>query len=149
MSMYPLSPVIGVGAVVWMGDAVLLVRRANPPRQGCWTLPGGKQRLGETVFEAVAREIAEETAINIRILDIAAVVDLIDHDDDTIRYHYTVIDVVAEWAGGEAVAGDDAAEVAWALPDQYGDYQLTDAVLQVIDAASEKRHRLGRGLPAS
>jgi len=147
--MYPLSPVIGVGAVVWMGDAVLLVRRANPPRQGCWTLPGGKQRLGETVFEAVEREVTEETAVNIRILDIAAVVDLIDRDDDTIRYHYTVIDVVAEWIGGEAVAGDDAAAVAWALPAQFDDYQLTDAVLQVIDAAAEKRHRLGRGLPAS
>ncbi len=138
MSDRPTSPVVGVGAVVWKDGKVLLVRRGKPPRQGSWSLPGGRQDLAETVYQAVEREIREETGVTIRILDVAAVVDLIDHDEAGIRFHYTVIDVVAEWVAGEAQAGDDAEAVAWVPPEAFDAYGLTDAVRQVVAAAAEK-----------
>lgn len=95
---------------------VLLIRRAKPPRQGEWSLPGGLQKLGETVFEAARREVAEETGVVIRPLAVIDVIDLIDREryDQRVRYHYTLIDIIAAWVAGEAAAGADATEVQWA-----------------------------------
>jgi ADP-ribose pyrophosphatase YjhB (NUDIX family) len=137
------APQVGVGAVVWKGDRLLLVRRGHPPRKGAWSLPGGRQQWGETVHEGVVREVREETGVEIRILDTVAVVDLIERDGAAIAYHYTVVDVVAEWTAGDAVAGDDAAEVTWAHPDDLGRYQLTPKMLEVIAIAARKRKRPG------
>jgi len=135
------APQVGVGAIVWKDDKVLLIRRGQPPRKGSWSLPGGRQQLGETVNEGVAREVREETGIEIRILDMVAVVDLIEREGDAIAYHYTVIDVVAEWVSGEAVAGDDAAEVAWVRADALAPYDLTPKMLEVIELAAVKRRQ--------
>jgi ADP-ribose pyrophosphatase YjhB (NUDIX family) len=96
---------------------VLLIRRAKPPRQGQWSLPGGLQKLGETVYEAAAREVMEETGIAIQPLGIVDVVDLIERDGEypssRVRWHYTLIDVFALWQAGEPRPGTDAAEVSW------------------------------------
>lgn len=111
---YPPRPLIGVGAVVCRGDQVLLIRRGKPPRLGEWSLPGGAQRLGETVFEAAIREVAEETGVAVTVLAIIDVIDMIERDEQGhIRYHYTLIDVAARWQAGEARAAGDAAEAAW------------------------------------
>jgi len=111
---YPQAPLVGVGAVVVRDGRVLLVRRARPPRQGEWSLPGGLQKLGETVFAAAIREVREETGIDARPVGIVDVVDMIDRDPDgRVRWHYTLVDVVAHWAAGEPVAGCDAAEATW------------------------------------
>lgn len=145
---YPAFPVPAVGAVVWRGDEILLVRRGNPPRQGDWSLPGGCQELGETIEEAARREIREETGIEIDVLDIAAAVDLIDRDEDgRVRHHYVIVDVVAEWLSGEAVAADDAAAVAWVAYHDLAAFALTPQTLGVIMAAHEKR-RAARRRPA-
>ncbi|MEA4839306.1 MAG: NUDIX hydrolase [Rhodospirillaceae bacterium] len=134
------APIAGVGAVVWKKDRVLLARRGHPPKAGSWSLPGGKQKLGETVQEAILREIDEEAGIRIRIVDIAAVVDLMDHDaQGQILYHYTVVDLVAEWVAGDIRAGDDAAEVAWVHPDNFDSFGLSDDVRRVIALAASKR----------
>lgn len=143
---YPSHPVVGVGAVVWRGDAVLLVRRANPPLPGSWSLPGGAQHVGETMAEAACREIREEAGIEIDVLDIVTVVDLIDRDDaGGVRFHYTVVDLLAEWRQGEAVAGDDADAVAWATVDMLGDYAVSPQAERVIRMAAEKRLLLRGG----
>jgi len=85
---YPDRPFVGIGVIVWCGGRVLLVRRARPPRQGQWSLPGGLQELGEGVLEAARREVREETGLDIDILGIADVVDLIERNDaGRVRYH--------------------------------------------------------------
>ncbi len=82
---YPDRPWVGVGVVVWRGDEILLVRRAKPPRVGEWSIPGGAQSLGETVFEAAIREVREETGIAIRPTGIITVVDSILRDEQNGR----------------------------------------------------------------
>ncbi|PKU23252.1 NUDIX hydrolase [Telmatospirillum siberiense] len=135
----PPRPLIGVGAMVWKDGRFLLIRRGHAPRQGSWTLPGGRQELGESVEQAAVREILEETGVAIRVTDLLAVVDLIDGADAEPRFHYTVIDVEAEWLSGEAVAGDDADAVAWADPRHLDDYRLSRAMQRVVALGVEKR----------
>jgi len=119
-----------------------MIRRGRPPRQGQWSIPGGRQEAGETVHQAVIREIREEAGIEIEILDIAAVVDLIDHADGEISYHYTVIDMLAEWRGGEAVAGDDAEAADWFTLSEIAALDLPDIQHRVIAEAARKRRSL-------
>jgi ADP-ribose pyrophosphatase YjhB (NUDIX family) len=133
--------VVAVGAIVWKEDRFLLIRRGRPPRQGGWSIPGGRQEAGETVQEAVHREIREEAGIEIEITGLAAVVDLIDRDERDIKHHYTVIDMLAEWRSGEARAGDDAMDTAWVRLDDIGDYQLPALQIKVITDAHHQRRR--------
>jgi 8-oxo-dGTP diphosphatase len=132
-------PVVAVGAIVWKQDRFLLIRRGTPPRQGGWSIPGGRQEAGETIAEAVHREIREEAGIEIDIVDVTAVVDLIDHGDNGLNHHYTVIDMLAEWRSGEARAGDDAMDTAWAALEEIGDYDLPELQVEVIAKAARQR----------
>ena len=96
---YPDRPIVGVGAVVFKDDAVLLIRRAKPPRAGQWSLPGGVQELGETWAECAHREIAEETGVEIELIGLVDVVDAITPDDDArIARHFTLVDVAGRVA---------------------------------------------------
>ena len=111
---YPDRPIVAVGALVWRGDQVLLIRRGNPPRQGEWSLPGGAQDLGETVFEAARREVQEETGIDVKVSALVDVIDFMDRDaEGGIRYHYTLVDVLADYVSGDVMPGCDADGAAW------------------------------------
>jgi ADP-ribose pyrophosphatase YjhB (NUDIX family) len=133
MSEYPNRPLVGVGVVVIKGGRVLLIRRGKPPRAGAWSLPGGRQRLGETVREAARRELREETGIEAVVTELLDVVDSITRDDGgTIAYHYTLVDFLAEWRAGEARAGGDAAEAVWAGIDDLARYDLWDETQRLI-----------------
>ncbi len=134
-------PVVAVGAIVWKEERFLLIRRGRPPRQGGWSIPGGRQEAGETVEAAVHREIREEAGIEIDITGIAAVVDLIDREGTELLHHYTVIDMLAEWRSGEAVAGDDAMDTAWVALDEIAAYDLPDLQIDVITQAARQRRR--------
>ncbi len=140
MNDYPNRPLIGVGVVVFKGDRVLLIRRGKPPRQGQWSLPGGRQRLGERIEEAARREVAEEAGIEIAVGPLIDVVDSITRDDQgRVQYHYTLVDLLAEWRAGEAVAGHDATEVVWADPGDLAPYGLWRETERIIALAMTKR----------
>lgn len=111
--MNPERPIVGVGVVVWRGDKVLLVQRGKEPNKGQWSIPGGAQQLGETVFAAGAREVLEETGLEVEVRGLVDVVDGIMTDEGRVVYHYTLVDLVAESPEGEPVAADDAAAVGW------------------------------------
>ena len=137
---YPDRPFVGVGVVVWRGDKVLLIQRGKAPRYGSWSLPGGRQKLGETVRETAMREIAEETSLSIEIIHLIDVVDAVTHDDDgRVRYHYTLVDFGAEWRSGEAVAGSDAAGVRWVDPNDLDQYALWDETVRIIRLSAARR----------
>lgn len=134
---YPDRPWVGIGCVIFdAADRVLLVRRARPPRQGLWSLPGGAQHLGEGTEAAARRELREETGIEAGPLTLAAVIDAVTRDEaGAIRFHYTIIDYAGRLLSGEARAADDVSEVAWAEPDELASYDLTPESLSVIARA--------------
>ena len=122
-------PIAGIGAVVIHDNRVLLVKRANAPKQGLWCIPGGKIKIGETLQQAAEREIKEETGIVIKAGKPVYVFDLID-----AKFHYIIIDLLAEYVSGKPQAGDDACGAKW--------FSLQDIDLPQIDL--ETKHLLGR-----
>jgi 8-oxo-dGTP diphosphatase len=109
------SPVPAVGVVCLKGDAVLLIRRGRPPRQGEWSLPGGRIEPGERAIDAALRELREETAVE---AEIVGLVDVVDGLFPEVGLHYVLIDYAARWLSGEPVAGDDAAEARFVPLDE-------------------------------
>ena len=135
---FPNRPWVGIGAVIFRGDHVLLARRGKPPRLGAWSLPGGAQHVGEGAIECARRELLEETGITAGPLILADVIDAVNRDaDGRVRYHYTIIDYCGHWAAGEARPGDDVAEIAWAAPDELAAYALTREALAVIEKSRQ------------
>ena len=109
------APVPAVGVVCLRGDEVLLIRRGRPPKQGEWSLPGGRIEPGERTEDAALRELREETGVEARINRLIAVVDGIFPEAGR---HYVLIDFAADWVSGEPVAGDDAMEARFVPLDQ-------------------------------
>jgi 8-oxo-dGTP diphosphatase len=135
---YPARPIVGIGVCVLRPDAVLLVRRGRPPNLGAWSLPGGGQELGEPAEDAARRELFEEAGLRVGPLLLAANVDSIHRDPDgRVRYHYTIIDFCAAYAGGEAVAGDDVTDTAWAPLDRLHEFDLWSEAHRVIAISRE------------
>lgn len=107
-------PIAAVIAVVRRGDAVLLVRRANPPDAGRWGYPGGKIDGGETIAAAALRELAEETGVRAEADRVLTALDAFEHDGTgQVRRHFLMVAVLCGWVAGEPVAADDALEARW------------------------------------
>ena len=127
----------------------LLIRRASPPLKNQWSIPGGLLEVGETLREGVRRELLEETAIEVRVLELVEVFERIRLDSSgKAKHHFVVLDYLCEALRGEASAGSDASEVAWAAPEELDKYSLQEATTQVILRALEmarERKQDGRG----
>ena len=111
---YPSSPRIAVGAVVFKENRILLIERKNPPGKGLWAIPGGRVRLGETLQMAAEREIMEETGIVIRAKDPVYAFDVIEPDArGRIRFHYVIVDLLADYISGQPNPASDACDARW------------------------------------
>ncbi len=133
---YPERPVVGLGGVVISDGRVLLIKRGHPPLKGEWSIPGGTLELGETLLEGVKRELLEETAVHVRVVELIEVFDHV-YRDETGRpqYHFVILDYLCEAVGGEARAGSDVTEIAWVSRADLGRYFLTTAAMRVIRRA--------------
>ena len=138
---YPATPFVGVGAVIVHDNRVLLIRRGQPPLLGEWSLPGGVLECGETLRQATIREAREETGLAVEVGEMLGVYErIILSDNGRVRYHYVLIDYLCRPAGGELMAGTDAAEVGWftreQLPALNLAYDADDVVRKGLDRAA-------------
>ena len=144
---YPAQPVVGVGAVVFKGDEVLLVRRGQEPARGSWSLPGGLVELGETLVAAITRELAEETGLTVTLLGIAAVAERIFPDPDgRIAYHYVLVDYLCDYLGGELTVGSDITAARFISRSELAGFDLPEFTADVIRRAWDQK-RQGACLP--
>ena len=141
---YPLHPMVGVSAIVWRGDRLLLVQRKFDPGAGRWSLPGGKLHLGESLAEGAAREVAEETGITARIIEPVLIYDVHHRDPDgRIAWHYVLIPHSAEWVAGEPAAADDAADCGWFTVEQAFAKDLWAEIRDAITRSAAARQARG------
>jgi ADP-ribose pyrophosphatase YjhB (NUDIX family) len=139
---YPERPMVGVGGVVISKGRALLVRRGSAPLQGQWSIPGGMLEVGETILEGVRRELEEETAIEVRVGELIEVFERITPGDGgEIQYHFVVLDYLCEAVSGEARAGSDVVDVAWAAPEELVKYSVSETATRVILKAFEMVER--------
>ena len=130
---YPQAPVCAVGAIVFRGDAVLLIQRGKPPAQGKWSIPGGAVRLGETLENAVTRELREEVEMDVKPLWVGKVVDRIYSDSEgNIAYHYVIVDYVCEARPGQPHAGSDASDAGFFEVEKLDEMDMTEGTAEVI-----------------
>ncbi len=135
------SAIISVGAVVFRGDEALVIRRGREPLKGQWSIPGGKVDYGERLHDAVAREVREETGIEIRVLGLLDVFESLPAGEGAP--HYVMIDYVAEWVSGEPVAGDDADEAEF-VPFAEAKARISwDTTRRAMDRAAQWRGKFG------
>lgn len=132
---------VGVGGVVIRDGRVLLIRRGKEPLRGRWLVPGGTVELGETLEEAVVREIREETGVEVMPGEVLTVFDRIDRQGSRILYHYVIVDYLCEYLGGEARAGSDALAVAFVAPEELRAYDLPAKALEVVLDGFRRRER--------
>jgi 8-oxo-dGTP diphosphatase len=130
---YPDSPQIAVGAIVIKDNGVLLVKRKQPPGEGLWAIPGGRVELGETLQEAAEREVEEETGVAVRAGNPVYTFDLIERDDaGRIRYHYIIVDLMADYVDGKPNPSDDACEARWVTSKELDDLEASQATKDVL-----------------
>jgi 8-oxo-dGTP diphosphatase len=130
---FPELPFVGVGAIIIEHDRVLLVKRAQPPIQGQWSIPGGVLEVGEMVREAAIREAREETGLIVEPGELLGVYDRILRDpENRVQYHYVLIDFLCRLTGGKLLAASDAAEVRWFTREELPALQLAADTQEVI-----------------
>lgn len=136
---FPELPLVGVGAIIIRDDRVLLVKRAHPPIQGQWSIPGGVLEVGELVREAAVREAKEETGLIVEPGTLLGVYDrVLRHADGRVQYHYVLIDFLCRPVGGELRAASDAAEVRWFAREELLAFQLAEDTQDVIRKGFER-----------
>lgn len=137
---YPRHPLVGVGALIYDGDRIVMAQRGKPPLEGQWSLPGGLVETGESLADAVCREVREETGLEVRPLGVLEIFERIMRDaEGAAEYHYVLIDYVCAVSGGELCAGDDACRVEWVRRRDLKKLAITEGTLAVIEKGFRKR----------
>ena len=130
----PHRPAVAVGAVIVDGDRVLLVQRGNPPNQGLWSVPGGRLEWGESLREGVAREVREETGLEVEVGPLVEVVERVDPATPP-GYHFVILDFLARPLGGVLRPGDDASDARWTVRAEWASLPLTEGLVPVLEKA--------------
>ncbi len=139
---FPEVPLVGVGAIIIEDSRVLLVKRAHPPLQSQWSIPGGVLEVGELVREAAIREAREETGLIVEPGDLLGVYDrILRNPEQRVQYHYVLIDFLCHPVGGELLAADDAAEARWFTRAELAALNLADDTQDVIRKGFAKLKR--------
>ncbi len=135
---YPTRPYVAVSAAIFRDGRVLIVRRAQPPANGLYTLPGGVVEIGETLVEAAVREIREETGLEIEPHGLAGYRQVIARDDSgRVERHFVILPFAARWVAGEISLNDELAEGHWLAPTELSGLKTTEGLADIVAAAGE------------
>jgi len=136
---YPTRPYLAVSAAIFRAERVLIVRRARPPAQGLYTLPGGVVELGESLIEAVSREVREETSLAIEPVALAGYREALARDAaGRIERHFVIMSFAARWLSGEPALNEELAEARWLLPTELSGLATTEGLADIVAAARER-----------
>jgi 8-oxo-dGTP diphosphatase len=136
---YPTRPYLAVSAAIFRAGRVLIVRRATPPLQGVYTLPGGGVELGETLAAAIAREVREETGLTIEPLALAGYREVILRDaEGKTERHFVILPFAARYLAGEIALNAELAEAVWLLPTELSGLKTTEGLAEIVVAAAQQ-----------
>jgi mutator protein MutT len=126
-------PICAVGAIVLEKGEVLLVRRNRAPALGQWSLPGGRVEWGETLREAIAREVREETGVDIEVEGLAGIAErILPNDEGKTEFHYVILDFWARPKSRDLTPGDDASDARWVPVAELNEYELTAGLYEFL-----------------
>ncbi len=137
---YPLRPIVGVGGIIFREDRVLLVKRGREPNLGQWSIPGGAAKTGETLKEAVIREVMEETHLQVEVMALVKVLDRIFRETDgRVAYHYVLLDFLCRHKGGDLIPDSDARDARFFPLQDLPGYRIAPVTLEAIYKADRMR----------
>ena len=141
---YPDRPYLAVSAAIVRAGKILVVRRARPPAHGLFTLPGGVVEVGETLAEAVMREVREETGLTIEPVALAGFRETVVRDaQDRVERHFVILCFAARWQAGEPVLNEELSEAFWLAPAELADLKTTPGLADIVAAAFERLNGSG------
>ncbi|MFY9899704.1 MAG: NUDIX hydrolase [Xanthobacteraceae bacterium] len=136
---YPTRPYLAVSAAIFRDGRVLIVRRARPPAHGLYTLPGGGVELGETLEQAIIREVREETGLAITPLALVGFREAVARDAaGRVERHFVILPFAARWIAGEVALSEELAEAHWRKPDELAGLKTTEGLAEIVAAAAER-----------
>ncbi|HEX4407759.1 MAG TPA: NUDIX hydrolase [Xanthobacteraceae bacterium] len=136
---YPTRPYLAVSAAIFRDGKVLLVRRARAPAYDLFTLPGGGVELGETLVQAVIREVREETALKVAPVELVGFREAIVRDaQDRVERHFVILPFVARYVSGDVALNEELTEARWVTPDEVAAFRTTEGLSQVVMAAAAR-----------
>ena len=146
---YPRHPLVGVGALIFDGDRILMVERGGEPLKGWWSIPGGLVEPGELLEDAVCREVREETGLEVRPVHLLKIFERIMRDaQGAAEYHYVLMDYICHVRGGVLRAGDDVSRAEWVRRRDLKPMQITEGTLTVIEKGFRERGKYKKGRSA-
>ena len=136
---YPTRPFLAVSAAIFRDGRVLIVRRARPPAHGLYTLPGGGVELGETLEQAVIREVREETALDVMPVELVGFRQAITRDGEgRVERHFVILPFAARFLGGNVALNEELAEAHWLDPKALGALKTTEGLAEIVAAAAAR-----------
>ena len=123
---------VGVGILIQRENKYLLIKRAAEPDKGLWSVPGGMVELGERASEAAAREVFEETGMVVDVVRVLDVIDKIIIDEDKVKFHFVIVDYIADYRSGELKASSDALDARWVTTEEFKDYELSPTLIVLL-----------------